>query len=79
MFRLSEAKKRGKYRIQRVEGDEESVSRFNKLGFYPGQVVELRRKAPIFGNPMLFQIDHGQYALTKNEAALVEVSEVEAE
>ena len=79
MVRLSQAKKRVKYIIQHVDGDSESLSRLNKLGFYPGQTVTLKRKAPLFGNPMLFQIEHGQYALTKNEAALVEVAEADTE
>lgn len=79
MVRLSEAKKLKKYLIQSVQGGSEYESKFNKLGFHPGQVVELRRKAPLFGNPMLFQIDHGQYALTKREASFVEVVEMDVE
>lgn len=77
--RLNQAKKRKKYQIQTLHCDGDVLGKFNKLGFAPGEIVELRRKAPLFGSPMLFQIDHSQYALTKSEAALVEVVEVEAE
>ncbi|MEX0799415.1 MAG: FeoA family protein [Bacteriovoracaceae bacterium] len=78
-LRLSEAKKNKKYVISSIHDNGAYLDKFNKLGFYPGQVVELRRKAPLFGNPLLFQIDDGQYALTKNEAMLVEVTDLDSE
>ena len=79
LVRLSQAQKNKKYIISSIHDSGVFLDKFNKLGFYPGQVVELKRKAPIFGNPLLFQVDEGQYALTKSEASLVEVSELKTE
>lgn len=70
---LSKSEKNKKYIIKNIGGDSDYLSKFAKLGFHPGQEVTLRRKAPLFGSPMLFQIEFGQYALTKKEAAMVEV------
>ncbi len=53
MVRLSEAKKQKKYIIHSIEGDLDQSSRFNRLGFFPGREVELRRTGPIFGNPLI--------------------------
>lgn len=79
MSRLSEAKKHKKYIIKSIHAQGEKLDKLTKLGFLPGQAVELRRKAPVFGNPLLFEIEHSQYALTKSEAALVEISEADLE
>lgn len=77
MLRLSDAKKSKKYIIQSIDGDLDQTSRFGKLGFLPGREVELRRKGPIFGNPLLFEVDHSQFALTKTEAAMILAEERE--
>lgn len=54
--------------------DELISSRFYKLGFYPGALVTKKRKAPLFGDPILFQIGDSQVVLTKSESKLIEVS-----
>ena len=71
---LLEASKNISYTIQNILSDDEVISsRFYKLGFYPGANVSLKRKAPLFGDPLLFQIGESQVALTKLEAKLIEI------
>ncbi|MBD66153.1 MAG: ferrous iron transport protein A [Halobacteriovoraceae bacterium] len=53
--------------------DEDVVSRYYKLGIYPGMPIKLIRKAPLFGDPILFSVGGSQVALTKAEAQLIKV------
>jgi Fe2+ transport system protein FeoA len=72
---LLEASKNTNYTIQSILTDEEVISsRFYKLGFYPGANISFKRKAPLFGDPLLFQIGESQVALTKSEAKLIEIT-----
>ncbi len=71
---LSEIKKNVPYTVERVESDNEVItSRFYKLGFYAGACITLLRKAPLFGDPLLFEVGESQIALTKVEAKLIQV------
>ena len=71
---LEKAQKNKAYTIKQIlEHEEEITSRFYKLGLYPGGEIVLRRKAPLFADPLLFEVDGCQIALTKKEASLVEV------
>jgi Fe2+ transport system protein FeoA len=56
--------------------DEQLRSRFYKLGIFPGVKVMLKRKAPIFRDPLIFQIDDIQIIMTCAEAQSVKVSEL---
>jgi Fe2+ transport system protein FeoA len=76
---LLNAKKNHLYTITQIlQCDESLRSRFFQLGFIPGSELLLKRKAPIFGDPLLFEIGDSQIALTKSEALLVEVEEAKA-
>ena len=73
---LDLAKKNINYIINKIESlDEDITSRFYKLGIFPGVEVILRRKAPIFADPLLFEVEGSQIALTKDEAKLLEATE----
>ncbi len=76
---LLNAKKHNVYIIKEVSTSDESLrTRFFHLGFSPGNALTLKRKAPLFGDPLLFEVGDSQIALTKNEAKLIEVEKLEA-
>ena len=57
-MKLSEAIEGQFYFIQKLEhSDENVISRFCKMGIYPGAQILLKRRAPIFKDPLLFEID----------------------
>lgn len=71
---LDKAERNKAYTIKQIlENEEEITARFYKLGIYPGGQIILKRKAPLFSDPLLFDVDGCQIALTKKEAALLEV------
>lgn len=75
-MRLSQAIKNRTYIISRIDDAQENlVKRYFQLGIIPGAQIILKRKAPIFRDPMIFQVDETQVILTKKEAQLVEVVE----
>lgn len=53
--------------------NEEIIARFFKLGILPGIKISLRRKAPLFKDPLLFDIEGSQIILTKSESELIKV------
>ncbi len=61
-----------------LECDDAIKSRFFQLGFIPGNKILLKRKAPLFGDPLLVEIDDSQIALTKSEANLIQIENLEA-
>lgn len=74
---LNEAIKNKWYTISSISGESEELqSRFIKLGFIPGSKVLLKRTAPIFQDPLLFQLDDSQIALTRAEAKIIEIKEI---
>ncbi|MCO4754954.1 MAG: ferrous iron transport protein A [Bacteriovoracaceae bacterium] len=75
-MRLNEAQKKTKYKITTIHDAGEFLDKFNKFGFFPGTMIELKRKAPLFGDPLLVEVESSQYALTKEEAKLVEIVKV---
>jgi Fe2+ transport system protein FeoA len=76
---LLNATKNQTYLISSIsECDEAIKSRFFQLGFIPGRQILLRRKAPLFGDPLLIEIDDSQVALTKTEANLIQIQQLEA-
>jgi len=72
---LSQTRKHIKYIITAINSPDETIqTRFFQLGFNEGSFIWLKRKAPIFGDPMLFEIGESQVALTKLEAGFIEVT-----
>jgi len=61
------------------EKDELSAleSRLMHLGFIHEEPIMIRKKSKIFGSPLLVQVRGRQIALTKKEASLVPVYQVE--
>ena len=58
--------------VVRIEGDDAIARRLNDLGFWPGTLVELVRKAP-FGDPLELALRGYRLALRKREAARIVV------
>lgn len=74
---LYEAKKGTWYLIDNINKPNESdYSRFYKLGLVPGIRVALERRAPIFRDPILIQLEDSQIVLSKSEALSVEIREI---
>lgn len=70
-----ELKVNRQYIVKKILAEnEDTVSRFYKLGLFPGAEIELIRKAPIFGDPLLFDIDGSQIAMTKREVSFLSLS-----
>lgn len=74
MMKLDQAQKLKTYRILAIE-DCDFKARLIQLGFHENSLITLKRKAPIFGNPLLFDLEDSQIALTKSEACVIQVEE----
>lgn len=48
-------------------------TKFHHFEIIEGATIELVKKAPLFGDPLLFQVHNSQIAMTKNEASQIEV------
>ncbi|MBT4791600.1 MAG: ferrous iron transport protein A [Halobacteriovoraceae bacterium] len=48
--------------------DEKVLARLYQLGIVPGEMIKLIRKAPIFKDPLLFEISGVQVAITTSMA-----------
>lgn len=71
---LSQLIKNRTYIISQIkDAHEHLVKRYFQLGLVPGAEIILKRKAPIFRDPIIFQVEGAQVVLTKAEASLVEV------
>jgi Fe2+ transport system protein FeoA len=76
-MKLNLATKNTTYKITEVlSKDPLIVTYFNNLGVLTGTELSMLRKAPWFKDPILFQVEDSQIALTKKEASLIEVEEV---
>jgi Fe2+ transport system protein FeoA len=74
---LSKSIKNKIYKILNIDAPDEALkSRLFQLGFNIGCTILLKRKAPFFGDPLLFEIGESQIALTKLEASYILVEEV---
>jgi Fe2+ transport system protein FeoA len=70
MPKLSEIDFNQIYVITSVDDvDDVFNSRVSQLGLIVGAEIELKNKAPIFRDPLLFNVGESQVALTKEEAA----------
>ena len=77
-MKLAQAIKNVVYRITAIEREAASEIFSKKLfhlGVMEGVEVVLKHKAPIFGNPLLIEIDSLQIAMTKSEANLISIEE----
>jgi Fe2+ transport system protein FeoA len=73
---LAQSVKHKTYNVTKIlNSDEEIMKRYFQLGVFPGAQIVLKRKAPLFLDPLIFQVDESQIVLTKFEASLVEVEE----
>lgn len=64
--------------IVQVEGEDRVARRLRDLGFWPGTLVEVVRRAP-FGDPTQYRLRGYRIALRKAEAARVAVTLTAAE
>lgn len=48
-------------------------ARLMYLGFIAGQIIKVRKKAPVFNGPLLVEVRGRQVALSLAEAGMVEV------
>lgn len=73
---LSQLNRGQSYIISKINDAQEHVlKRYFQLGIVPGAKITMKRKAPIFKDPIIFEVDDSQIVLTKSEAKLVEVYE----
>ena len=77
-MKLSEAKKNVIYKIEEIDytGNDVFRSKASQLGILHGQTIKLKHYAPIFKDPLLFEIDNSLIALTKAEANYITASEL---
>ena len=66
------------YEVQSLKIPELERGRFFKLGVYPGAIITLERKAPIFSDPLIFRLEGSQIIMTKFEASHIEVKALES-
>jgi ferrous iron transport protein A len=64
-------------RVDDTQAGDVIARRLRDLGFVPGEVIRVVARAPWGGDPMLIQIGSTRFALRRNEAARVSVSELE--
>ena len=73
---LSQLIKNRTYIISHInDANEHLQKRYFQLGIVPGAQIMMKRKAPLFKDPIIFQIEGSQVILTKAEAQLVQVHE----
>lgn len=74
-MKLNEVSRGNEYIIDEVvSSDENLCSQFYKLGLFPGTTIVMKRKAPLFRDPILYQVGESQIALTKFESSFLKVS-----
>lgn len=74
---INQAEKKIWYSIENINSNDEDLqSRFYKLGLIPGARIMLKRRAPIFRDPILIQTEDSQIALTKHEATSVLIKQI---
>ena len=75
---LNQAKSQVWYAVEEIatSSDNELKSRFSNFGVLPGSKILIKRKAPIFKDPLLIQTEDSQIAITKFEAAHVQIKEL---
>lgn len=74
-MQLSQIKRNGKFRVTKVNPDNESVSRLMSLGLLPGQEIRLTHEAPL-GDPIAVTFGGCHISVRLSDAAEVEVEAV---
>lgn len=74
-MQLSQITKNGKFRVTRVNTDNESVACLVSLGLLPGQEIRLTHEAPL-GDPIAVSFEGCHMSLRLRDAAEVEVEPV---
>ena len=74
-MKLSQIKKDGRFRVTKVDSDNESVSRLMALGLLPGQEIRLTHEAPL-GDPIAVNFEGCHMSLRLIDASAVEVEAV---
>lgn len=74
-MRLDEIKRGGRFRVTRVNCENESVSRLMALGMLPGREIRLTHEAPL-RDPIAVQFEGCHMSLRLKDAAEVEVEPI---
>jgi len=75
IMQLSQIKKDGKFRVTKVNADNESVACLMSLGLLPGQEIRLTHEAPL-GDPIAVSFEGCHISLRRCDAGEVEVEAV---
>jgi Fe2+ transport system protein FeoA len=73
-MRLDQIKKGGKFRVTKVNCENESIARLMALGLLPGQDIRLTHEAPL-RDPIAVEFEGCHMSLRLKDAAEVEVEE----
>lgn len=71
-MQLSKIKRDGKFRVTKMNPDNDSVARLMSLGLLPGQEVRLTHEAPL-GDPIAVTFEGCHMSLRLSDAAEIEV------
>ena len=74
-MRLNEIKRDGKFRITKVNSDNDSVARLMTMGLLPGQEIRLTHAAPL-GDPIAVHFEGCHMSLRLEDAAEVEIEKL---
>lgn len=73
---LDQAKLNHSYIIKQLSSvDDEMAAKLNQCGFFIGARVVLKRKAPIFRDPLLVEVEGSQIVLAKEHAKNIDVEQ----
>jgi Fe2+ transport system protein FeoA len=75
IMRLNEIKRGGKFRVTKVNCDNESIARLMAMGLLPGQEIRLTHEAPL-GDPIAVHFEGCHMSLRLEDAAEVEVEKL---
>ena len=74
---LDKAKLNRNYKISAIKIDDVLVqTRCFQFGMNLGATIKVKRRAPIFKDPLLIEVDGCQVAISKDHAIAIEVEEV---
>jgi len=71
-MRLSEARHKQRYRIERLEGPDEECRRLLDLGLTPGEEMAIVQSVPL-GDPLVVLVRGTRLALRRREADWIRV------
>lgn len=74
-MQLSQIKKEGRFRVTKLNSENESVACLMSLGLLPGQEIRLTHEAPL-GDPIAVTFEGCHISLRLRDAAEVEVEAV---